>query len=87
MADYSEFSFPSAICGFHVYKDSWNPYIGQQLQTERELDNPDDTFAVAVVEVKHDGARKKVGHIIRSLSRLLSHFMMHGREVVCEVTG
>ena len=54
MTDSSEFTFSSAICGFHVYRHSWTPHIGQQLQTERERDNAKDHFAVAVVKVAED---------------------------------
>ena len=87
MADASStFTFTAAIRGFHVYRHSWIPRIGQQLNTERETDNPEDRFAIAVVDVI-DGSCSTVGHIPRELSRVLSHFMIHGGEIICEVTG
>ena len=87
MADSSEFTFPSTIRGFHVYRRSWIPHIGQQLQAEKERNNPADRFAVAVIKVGEDGSRSVVGHIPRELSRLLSHFLAHGGDISCEVTG
>ena len=87
MADSSgTFTFTAAIRGFHIYRHSWNPHIGQQLPTERETDNPEDRFAIAVVDTI-DGSYSTVGHIPRELSRILSHFMNHGGEITCEVTG
>ena len=34
MTDSSKFTFSLAIRGFYVYRHSWTPHIGQQLQTE-----------------------------------------------------
>ena len=78
MTDSSEFSFSSAIRGFHVYQYSWTPHIGQQLQAEKERYNHEDCFAVAVIKVGGNGSRSVVGYIPRELSRLLSHFLAHG---------
>ena len=85
MSDSSEFTFSSAIHGFHVYRHSWTPHTGQYLQVERELDNAKYYFTVAVVKVGKDGSRSVVGHISRELSCLLSHFLAHGEDVGCEV--
>ena len=35
----TEFTFSSAIRGFHVYRHSWIPHVGEQLETEREPNN------------------------------------------------
>ena len=87
MTDSSEFSFSSAIRGFHVYQYSWTPHIGQQLQAEKERYNHEDRFAVAVIKVGGNGSQSVVGYIPRELSRLLSHFLAHGADIICEVTG
>ena len=44
----AEFTFPSAVRGFHVYRRVWVPRLGQGLGGERELGNAEDRFAVAV---------------------------------------
>ena len=59
--------------------------MGQKLNTKREIGNPEDRFAMAVVDVI-DGSCT-VGHIPRELSRVLSHFIEHGGEITCQVTG
>lgn len=45
-----------AVRGYHVYGDIWNPYVGEQLTTERESE---DKYAVAV---RKDGT-DTVGHV------------------------
>ena len=85
--DSSKFALSSAIRGFHVYRHSWTPYIGEYLQAEREHDNSEDRFAVAVVKTGEGGSQIVVGHIPRELSRLLSHFLAHGGDISCEVKG
>lgn len=64
-----------------------DPHIRLHLQAEREHDNPEDHLTVAVVKVGEDGLQNLVGHIIRELSRLLSHFLAHGGDINCEVKG
>ena len=83
----TEFTFSSAIRGFHVYRHSWIPHVGEQLETEREPNNTEDRFAVAVIKVGQNGSRTVVGHIPRELSSLLFHFLAHGGDISCEVTG
>ena len=36
------------IRGFHVYKNVWDAVIGEELQCEREGQNTNDRYAVAV---------------------------------------
>lgn len=55
------------VRGFHVYRHSWTPHVGQQLQTERESDNREDHFAVAVMKAGEDGSQNVVGHLPREL--------------------
>ena len=47
--DSTDFTFPSAVRGFHHYQRVWLPLIGQRLSGERELHNPEDRFAVAAI--------------------------------------
>ena len=43
------FSIDSAVRGFHVYKDIWNPEIGEVFICEQEFGNLHDPYAVSVV--------------------------------------
>ena len=57
------FSIDSAVRGFHVYKDLWNPEIGEVLLCEQEFGNLHDPYAVSVVreEMAADGIRSNKG--------------------------
>ena len=55
----------SSICGLHVYKDTWEPSIGEELVCSPQINNPHDCYAVA--ECKSDTI---VGHVPKIISRL-----------------
>ena len=59
--------------------------LGEVLYCERERDNHEDEFAVAVKLQDH--LRTTVGHISRELSRLACHFIRRGGHITCKVTG
>ena len=88
-SEVSEFAFPSAIRGFHEYRQIWWPRAGERLQAEKEHGNREDRFAVAVAKGSSEETDSKiiVGHLPRELSRIFWHFLGHGGEVNCEVTG
>ena len=48
------------IKGYHVYKDTWIPKEGEQLDVFMEPDNPKDKFAVCVKVNKIVVGHKKV---------------------------
>jgi hypothetical protein len=50
--------YSSCIRGFHVYKNVWEPYEGEILQTKREINDPADKYTIAVLK---DSA--VVGHV------------------------
>ena len=80
----SEVAVSSFVRGFHVYKDRWNPYIGQVLHLLRETDNPKDAFAVVVI----DDEATVVGHVPYNLSYLVYHFIARDvNRAVLEITG
>ena len=54
------FEVKSRVRGFHVYKELWTPYVGENLQCIRESGNRDNPFAVAV---KHNN--DTVGHVVK----------------------
>ena len=76
------FSIVSVVRGHHVYKSVWTPLLGERLLVRPETGNNHDKYAVSVV--KHG---EIVGHLPRELSRTVWHFILHGGQVTCEVTG
>lgn len=80
-------SFPCGLRGFHVYKDIWNPVLGEELCTIHESDNVYDRFAIA--------ARKRlpgspliestVGHLPKEISRITRYIMLYGAIVSVKV--
>ena len=56
----------SYIRGYHAYMHAWEPFIGEVLPLQREPDNPEDRFAVAVQK-----SGEVVGHIIRTVVRIV----------------
>ena len=43
------FSMNSIVQGFHVYKDIWNPEIGEVLICKQEFWNLHDPYTVSIV--------------------------------------
>ena len=76
------FTLSTAVRGYHVYQDNWEPDIGDQLYCEREPGNSYDTFAVAV---KNDTA--VVGHVPRLISSICSLYIRRGGSIECTITG
>ena len=73
----------SCVLGYHVYNEIWTAVLGEVLETEEELQNVTDRYAMAVK--KHTG--ETVGHLPRKISRLCSMFMDQGGDIACVVTG
>ena len=46
--DMKELERRSCIRGYHVYKDKWDPVVGEVLACKRESSNTQDKYAVAV---------------------------------------
>ena len=61
------FKLYSAARGYHVYKDVWEPSVGEKLVARREFDNRFDKFAVKVLN-----GEETVGHLPRKYSRIFS---------------
>ena len=76
------FVLDSVVRGFHVYKDVWNPTLGETLTCKPEFGNVHDPYAVSVVREPAD----IVGHIPRRISSLCYFFLKKGT-IVCQVTG
>ena len=58
------------ICGYHAYQDIWDPRIGEVLLLQREPNNPEDKFAVAVIR-----RGNIIGHLPFSLAPVVSAFL------------
>ena len=67
------FTFSSCVRGYHVYKDVWNPSVGETVNCECEGRNPEDPYAVAL---RKDGII--VGHVPRTISCACTLFLRRG---------
>ena len=70
------------IRGHHIYKEIWNPFIGEELQCKMEHGNIHDIYAVAVT--REDIV---VGHLPRHISTPCHLFLRKGGSILCTVTG
>ena len=70
------------IRGHHIYKEIWNPFIGEELQCKMEHGNIHDIYAVAVT--REDIV---VGHLPRNISTPCHLFLRKGGIILCTVTG
>ena len=61
-----EWRFVCVVRGYHVYKDVWDPYLGDGFTTKHERNNPHDKYAVAVLPVDAK-SKRTVGHLNRLL--------------------
>ena len=77
-----EFTFDSAVRGYHVYQDVWKPAAGEKLHAEQEFDNLMDKFAVKVLK-----NNETVGHLPREYLRISWYFLARGGKIRVEVTG
>ena len=55
-----EFEVSSVVRGYHIYKETWTPFLTEHLECKREEGNNKDRYAVAML--RHDSV---VGHIAR----------------------
>ena len=76
------FSVATAVHGFHVYKNVWEPTVAEVLLYEREIGNSHDMFAVAI-----GNSSEIVGHVPRFLSSICSIFIQRGGKISCKITG
>ena len=78
----TSFTFTSCVRGYHVYKDIWNPTVGETLNCEREARNAQDPYAVCLN--KDDNT---VGHVPRVISCICTLFLRCGGFIEATVTG
>ena len=70
------------IHGYYVYKEVWNPNIGEAFVCFTEEENVHYRNAVAVTCAKGF----VVGHLLCEISSLCFHFIKHGGEISGETT-
>jgi hypothetical protein len=70
------------IRGYHIYNDIWTAVIGEELICQRELTNPTDAYAVAVVR-----SGQVIGYLPRKVSCACSIFIRREGSITCVVTG
>jgi hypothetical protein len=70
------FEINYVIRGYHIYKNTWNAVIGEELACERDVSNHHDCFAVAITK---DG--NIVGHAPRKVSSVFSLFIRRGGSI------
>ena len=46
----TSFKIESTVCGQHVYKAAWSPYIGEKLPVQCEVNNIHDDFTIAILK-------------------------------------
>ncbi len=63
MTERASFSVEAMVRGYNAYKNIWTAVVGEELPCQREIANPRDPFAVAVL--KHEAI---VGHVPRKIS-------------------
>ena len=71
------FELYSAVRGYHVYRDAWEPSVGEKLVARREFDNRFDKFVVKVLN-----SEETVGHLPREYSRIAWYFLARGGSIV-----
>ena len=76
------FEFTSAVRGYHIYKEIWEPNVGDKFVALRELHNQFDKYAIKVLN-----GEETVGHLPREYSRISWYFLARGGSISVEVTG
>ena len=77
-----KFEVSSVVRGYHVYKETWTPFLTEHLKCKREEGSHKDRYAVAVV--RHDSV---VGHIAQRISAACSLFIQKNGSIKCTITG
>ena len=54
-----EYEVSSFVMGYHDYRKTWVPFVGEDLQCRMEPDNVVDKYAVAVINKDRAGEREK----------------------------
>ena len=81
-----QYSFPCGLRGYHVYKEIWNPIVGEKLACIFERNNPHDRYAIAATKLFPGRlANVTVGHLPWEISRFTRFLLMRGADVYVTV--
>ena len=85
MKAYLPFGRPWLSC---VLQGIWWTQPGEKLK-QRKTENQEDIFAMAIIICSIDNNKTTVCPLAipREFSCLLQHFLTHGKEIECKVTG
>ena len=75
-----QFQINCASRGYHFYRNTWTPKIGENLEVKQEVGNVYDPFSM-VLGAKVRGKLTDfdiVGHIPREISRFCHYFINYG---------
>ena len=75
---FRQFEIDCASRGFHVYREIWNPRIGDKLEIEQDYGNVEDSFAIAIKAKPRSRIRfwETVGHIPREIVGSVTTFLI-----------
>ena len=76
------FKLSSAVRGYHVYRDIWEPSVREKLIARKEFNNQFDKFAVKLLNGK-----ETVSHLPREYSKIACYFLACGGLISVEVSG
>ena len=64
------FELYSAVRSYYVYRDVWEPSVGEKLNARREFDNRFDKFAVKVLKAMLNQLKDLLTKKVQSLYKL-----------------
>ena len=67
-----------------MYKATWNPELGQILDTAQEEGSDHDQYAVSVINPANE---RIVGHMPQEVSRVSWFFLQHQGAITCKITA
>ena len=76
--------FSSAIRGFHIYRDVWNPCKNEDLEYLFDRNNLFDMFAIKTCRAKDS---LTVGHLPREVSRPAKYLLDRGATIVAKLNA
>ena len=76
--------FSSAVRGFHVYRDVWNPCENEELECLFERNNLFDMFAIKTCCTED---RLRVGHLPIEVSCPTKYLLDRGATVIAKLTA
>ena len=75
----------TAVRGYHVYQEVWNPIVGEAFICQQENGNEHDAYAVGTIRA--EGGNEVIGHLPRKISRVAFFFLAHAGSISGTVTN